>query len=749
MSRQHGGLVDAAVIAFLIATTLSIFDTSFSDRSYLVAGLVPAVLLLVGALIARRFAEGGWWYALGALLAFAPMGAIVALRRPGPYFFPTFETMNRVLGESISAPSTLVSTVPPVDASGQVMLVPFLIGFLTVAPAAWLALGSRSALAPALPLVLGLAATIPLGVLVPDLLVVRGVVFSVVLVAWAAARARRGESLVSKQRGALAAAMTALLTVALTSAIVILLVPDRNEVDRVLLRGDGDSAVVSGAADTALPRRVGARKELLKAIGVPEGRLLRFAALDRYDGSAWVPAEESPGAGGTGTFKRIGHDVAALHEGPTVSVRIRIRPGYSSDWLPMLGELTSLDLDYTNGRSQLGDVRYNQSTASALVVGGVHPREDYTFTSVLTPEAFSRSDATQEPADDQLQPEGVFLDQYLRAFDREELRPIERVLLLARYLRLNGTARFTGSSSQAPVDLGLRLLGSKQMSGTPFQYSAVMALGAARLGVPARVVTGADPGRDGLVRHDDVTSWVELQFDDGTWRILDQQRYVGVHLVGEEAEGVTATGAAGFVRQQLELAAKGKDPEIRIPKGSSILLEPGTELHEQRAPWRIVLGVLGGFAGVMLGFLMCVPAVKWLRRRARRGAASWSAIYVNGWQEVLDAARDRGTAVPDTWSRVAQSVKLGAGTDLAREADAAVFAPVAPSRESGQEFWLRAQKLRRQLLAESEPRMRLWAQFNPGSLLAGWRRRRSTTRASGSGSAPSEGATSIPSRSHS
>ena len=50
----------------------------------------------------------------------------------------------------------------------------------------------------------------------------------------------------------------------------------------------------------------------------------------------------------------------------------------------MLGELTTLDLDYRDGRTQLDDVRYNQATASAVVVGGVDTRDDYTFTSVLT-----------------------------------------------------------------------------------------------------------------------------------------------------------------------------------------------------------------------------------------------------------------------------------------------------------------------------------------------------------------------------
>lgn len=724
MTRRRGTVLDLVMVVFLMSLALSILDNTFADRSYLVAGLVPVVLLLGMALLARRFHEGGWWYALGAVVLFAPVGAVVALRRLGPYVMPTFETMNRVLGESFSAPTTLVSTVPPVDASGQVMLVPFMIGFLAGAPVAWLALATRSALAPTVPLVLALGATIPLGVLVPSLLVPRSIVFAVVLVVWAAARARRREALVGRPRGSVAAALTAVLTVTLVSGLVGLLVPDRNEVDRVLLKGDGNSALVSGAASSVVPKRVvGRRNELLRATGVPDGRRLRFAALDLYDGSAWVPAEESPGTDGFGTFKRIGQDVAPLHEGRTVGVRIRIRPGYSSDWLPMLGELTSLQLDYTDGRTQLADVRYNQATSSALVVGGVNTRDDYTFGSVLTDDEFTRRDPTQDASDDQRQPAGAFLDQYLQAFRREELRPIEQVLLLARYLRLNGSTRFTGSSSQAPVDLGLRLLGSEQMTASPFQYTAVMALGASRLGVPARVVTGAEPDARGVVEHDDVTAWVELQFADGTWRTLDPSRYVGVHPVTEDVDPVDP---GGFVQEQLEEAAKGKDKEIRIPKGTAVELPEGTAIDQPTSPWQIVLRALGAVLAVVLVGLLLVPVVKMMRRSRRRRTPSWSGLYVNGWQEVLDAARDRGTPVPDGWSRVAQAKQLGAGLELAREADAAVFAAHSGAPEEGQAFWAECRRLRAGLLGQADAWHRWWARFNPESLLAGWQRRRST-----------------------
>ena len=50
-----GGLLDATVVVGTVALTLSILDDSYSDRSYLVAGLVPGVgLLALGRVLTRR-----------------------------------------------------------------------------------------------------------------------------------------------------------------------------------------------------------------------------------------------------------------------------------------------------------------------------------------------------------------------------------------------------------------------------------------------------------------------------------------------------------------------------------------------------------------------------------------------------------------------------------------------------------------------------------------------------------------------
>jgi hypothetical protein len=76
---------------------------------------------------------------------------------------------------------------------------------------------------------------------------------------------------------------------------------------------------------------------------------------------------------------------------------------------------------------------------------------------------------------------------------------------------------------------------------------------------------------------------------------------------------------------------------------------------------------------------------------------------------------------------VAQARRLGAPLELARRADAAVFAPVPGPVDAGRDFWVACQEQRHALLDEVGVRRRLWALVNPASLLAGWARGRAAS----------------------
>ena len=108
-------IVDSICVLVGVGLVLSVLDDSFTPRSaYLVAGLVPAAVLLGLALLLRSREGGGGVFCLLAAVLYAPLAAVVALHDPGPYLMPTPEAMARALGASVSGPLELVSTLPPV-----------------------------------------------------------------------------------------------------------------------------------------------------------------------------------------------------------------------------------------------------------------------------------------------------------------------------------------------------------------------------------------------------------------------------------------------------------------------------------------------------------------------------------------------------------------------------------------------------------------------------------------------------------
>lgn len=714
MSTRVASFTDALAVTLTMIAVLSVLDRTFDSRAYLLVGMAPVLLVLTLATALRRFEHGAWVYSVVCILAYAPLGALVALQRPGPYIFPTAETLGRVVGETVLAPLELVSTVPPVEASGTVLLVPYAVGFIAGSVAAWSAMATRTAVLPAVPMLVALAAVVYVGPMSPGYLMVRGTVLTILLVLWGGVRADRADDAVGRDNAGVAHYAAALLVVSVVGALAVALVPRQEQADRVLLRGSSVSQ--REIADASDPLSVvGERRVLMRTRGVPEEHPIRFATLDHYDGEAWVAAFESPDGSTNGVFRKIGSVIEPSGSGRAVKVRIKIREAYTSDWFPTVGELTEIDLDYTDGRTQITQLRYNQATSNLLVVGGVDPKDDYTFTALVNDVDLADNTGTRPPTSTQQQPFGAYLDDYLRPFNKPEVRPLSRVLLLADYLRTTGSVRVVGTSSQKPIDLGLRLLGADEIVATPHQYTALVALAASRMGVPARVVVGALPDRRGVVMTDDVTSWVEIQDEGGLWRILEPGRYVGTVPFVDRREQEKDDPDA-FVERELELERLGPDPAISS--------EGSAESPEDR--WLLALGVLGTLAALLVLGVLAVPLLKLLRRVRRRRAPVWSGVFVEGWQEVIDTARDRGTPVPDDAGRVAQARVLGAGIEIARWADKAVFAPAPASVQDQKEFWSSAMALRVQLLSDLSRRGRLRNALNPASLINGWERGKRT-----------------------
>jgi hypothetical protein len=724
--------VDVVAVVCLSAVALLGLDDSYSSRAYLVTGMIAVVVMTAWSLLCsvQRYPAGV--YLLVASLGFPVLGATVALHNYDLLGFPAPRAMGDLLTATITATGQFLTTIPPVDATGAALVIPYLVGYVLCGPAAWLALRTRRPLLPALPLVNAMVVCIVLGTEQPPALLIRAVVFAGLVLAWVAARAARLREVgnASRGRGLRAVVATALAVVAVLVASAWL--PAVPHQDRHVLRGRVGSGADVSQLDNPLatfrkytPQPRGsadnlADKRLLRVAGLPRGDVLRIVALDVYDGTAWVPGNRTVPDDSAALFQRIGSEVGAPRPGRPVRVGVEVQRPWTSNWLPVAGQLTGVTFDYLDGRAQRDDVRYNVATQTGLVVGGLQARDDYHLTGSV-PDATLRRSMQQYGDGTPLMDQGAFLDRYLRPWRTSRLSPMRQVFSLARYLRTNG--RYSDGAKpreriyppgQSPTRLGPGFIGGNSIVGDDEQYAAFMALAANRLGVPARVVVGATPDRQGWVRGHDVQAWVEVRVADGSWRMMPDQQFMSHR---------PPVGAAN-VRQSPSSYVKATTPEAKpsapppLPQSASPL--PTAVQHAGRN-WPIPLAA---FAALLLEI---PPVLKVVRRRRRRRATPASARFVGGWAEVLDRVRDLGQGVPDGLSRTEQARRLGLTLELARSADLHVFGRGEPTAEEAATFWRGVTEERRRLGREAGALRRVVAVWAPWSLLEslrGVRRRR-------------------------
>ena len=87
------------------------------------------------------------------------------------------------------------------------------------------------------------------------------------------------------------------------------------------------------------------------------------------------------------------------------------------------------------------------------------------------------------------------------------------------------------------------------------------------------------------------------------------------------------------------------------------------------------------------------------------------------WAELVDRARDLGIPVKVHVSRPAQARVLARAGGLSRQGDDGVFAEPEPSEEAVSAYWDQVMRERRQLAGSQPMRRRLWAPFNPVTLV--------------------------------
>ncbi|WP_299444895.1 transglutaminase domain-containing protein [uncultured Phycicoccus sp.] len=679
---DRDALVDLAFAAVLVSIALLGLRTGFLGVEWVVAAWAGLVLGLAVGHLAAAFR----WMALTTFLVLVAgyllLGGPLAVRDSlVAGVVPTPQTFADLATWAVTGWKQWLTLLPPVDARGPVLALPWLAGLLggalTLGVARRWASVPLSALAP-----LGLlAASIALGTLEPAAVLVQGVGFAAVLVGWLVVRSHRTRAPIQNGAGARARVLTGagLAVVALLGGFFAgPLLPgyaaaERREVVRTALVPPFDvsqfPSPLPGYRQYTEPNEADLYDEVvLRVRGLPQGQVVRFATLDRYDGLVWGAADRS--ADGV-PFQQVGSRIAASGRGTPVEVEVAVPDGgYRGTWLPTVGAPTRIEFDGPRADDLAGALWLNTDTATALVPAGLVGGETYRM-SALVPAA----PAAELPEDLDVASgasAGVdvdFLDSRIDAWtSRAEGGSWAKLRAFATAMRTEGTYTDGGTpNSFEKVYLPghamsrlTRFVGSSKLAGNDEQYAATLALVGQRLGIPSRVVMGAVPEAGGEVRGKDVHAWVEVRLGDGSWFPLGWDTFV-------PSRDKTPS------EQQLRTEEQQVGAQVPPPAGvspPSVLQGPdqaqnATDVTKRKkspfdvAAWPLWLKIL--VFAVLVPLLLAalyVLVLRWLKARRRRRHASHGPVPERAawvWRDLVAETRSLGVAVPRGMTRREQA----------------------------------------------------------------------------------------------
>lgn len=721
--------VDVLAVVVLSAISLAGFTDTFAGTRWIVAAAAGVTVGLAWTLLLATLRLG-----LGVIIPLVAVpylltAGLVALGSSGLFLgVPDIETINAVAIGTVESWRVLVETAPLVDSAGRVLLIPYALALVPAAVSSALALRSRRPALPLLPLVVALVLALVLGMTAPFSTLLQGVGFGAVALAWVAHRGLRVEaglhsdvSLATVSARRLLVGLAVLGLVAVASYAVV----DMPEGNRRHVLREAVTPYDSGYLETPLSafrrfRDQGpgvytnlADRKLFRVRGAGPGTRVRVAVLDRYDGTRWYAASDTSPDDFTDRFLRVPSRLDNPARGDEALYTFFVRSTWDLPWVPTIGALQAFEFydDYANDR--LPDLRYNRSTDTAVLPGGLHVKEDYVLAAIPTPDRLTVRMKPWRRPDTTLQDAAAFLDVPARAWSLGARTPMGEVFRMADRLRERGRysdgafgweTRFEPGQDEERLDEGF--VNAPIMVGNDEQYAATMALLANRVGVPARVAVGTVLGRNGVIKGKHLDAWVEVRVANGSWRVLPTRAFMGHRPPRRDSAPLPEVRLPP--EQRPTDRPQQQEPEVRDEPEAQDRQDEATD--EPLPRWPLLLLV-----PLALGV---VPLLKALRRRRRRTATPPSLAYLGGWEELVDTAHDLGVTVPRS-TRSAQAVALGVPVGLARDADVATFSPDEPDTAAA--FWTLVDEGRSGLRASAPPVRRVLAPLDPRSLL---RRRR-------------------------
>lgn len=725
----RAAVVDAAGAAALTAFALVGFHTTFYGGMW----VVPAgVGLLLGLVCAHVGSTYRWPAALTALLVvvcyFVLGGPVAARDDLAVGVFPTGATIHDLATVPVSGWKQMLTTVPPLDSRGALLLLPFVMGLVGTALAHGVArrFGSAAA-ALAVPLIV-LALSIVLGTTVPASPLLQGVGFVLAAVVWASLRAGRNRPPLQNGAGRTTRLVTAggLLTVAAVLGWFLgPALPGHAADTRTVWRSDLKPPFDVSQFPSPLagyrrytepnPAKLYGRP-LLTVQGLPHGVPLRLATLTSYDGSVWGAAQAAWSGDPTAGFRRVGSHIANPATGPELTVHVTVpRDGYHGVWVPTAGAVTGIDFTGPDAGTLGDDLRFNTDTETAVLTSAVQPGTSYTLTfrrPATPPEKLPRGLAT---AAGSIVDTGslTFLDTAIDKYGGDNPDPWQQLVTVAHSMRDEGAYTDGDPTSYERSylpghSLGRleRFLAASQLAGDDEQYAATLALVANRLDLPARVVLGALPTGD-VVKGKDIHAWVEVERADGSWLTILPSQFVPKHNKKPKQQEQRT--------EQKRVGALVPPPASNNPP--SVLQGPDqaqndTQIRKKKddnkldpANWPGWLRVLVFWIACPIAFLLLLYAglLLWKarRRQVRRTSGPAALRLAGGWATLLEAARELRIPVTRRATRYEQARELEPVVPiallLAGTADRFVFGAEDATQQDVDAYWHRVEQERTRL----------------------------------------------------
>ncbi len=740
-------LIDGAMLLVLGALALAGFRSTYSGSTYLVVGVAGLLLGIVTAYIANSLRQPLIVLAVMGIAVFFLVGAALVVRSEAAAgILPTPAATRSLATASIDGWKQLVTTQPPVGRGGTLLAVPYLMGLLGGVVGFAIARRTRVAVGPVFAPLAMLAGVILLGTLQPAAVVVQGAIFAMVGVSWIALRGQRLQPRLRNDAGRRSRIVVAGGLVGTTALIAAIVGPAWLEPghERVVLRTYVDPPVDISEYPSPL---AGFRKfrgdletrPLLEVQGLPKGTYVRIATLDSYDGSVWGATNDGSRAAPDAPknqFVRVGAAQQTDGSGPSATIRVKVLRDYAAatdlnPWLPATGGARTVG--FTGGDAKAHDeaLVVNEASGQALVTDRLQPGDTYTLHVTIGTGDRAKSDLA--PAAQPFGPPSPAIKSALTAskvtkWSAGATTPVGRLTRVADNLRKEG-AYSDGKGDQAYFlpghgagRLSREFLNDSQPTGDDEQYAAAFALMAKQLGVPARVVLGAQPQSNGIVEGKDIHAWVEVHLVNG-WVSIPATRFMDRNKVPDtkRQQQTPDSSAAAPVPPPSPVRPRTAIDDGTTDGGLSQLSHGARADAGWTLPWyvgatlRVVMPpllVVGLVAGGILG-------IKARRRNRRRTAGPVTTRVAEGWNELVDCARDYGTVMPLGRTRQEQAASLPVmASGLARSADATVFGPGEPADSTAEEYWRDVDEARAAIGADATRWTRLRAALSLRSLRA-------------------------------